>query len=52
MKSARASEMRMRQPPEKDCVARPCMAVVKPRPFRILEARASADAALISRMRS
>mmetsp|Transcript_25706 Transcript_25706/g.56008 ORF Transcript_25706/g.56008 Transcript_25706/m.56008 type:complete len:205 (+) Transcript_25706:1083-1697(+) len=52
MYRARAREMRMRQPPLNDCVARFCMASVNPRPCRILEARLSAVEAAIWFMRS
>lgn len=43
-----AREMRIRHPPEKDEVALPCMALLKPRPCRILLARASAEEEPIS----
>mmetsp|Transcript_25198 Transcript_25198/g.82700 ORF Transcript_25198/g.82700 Transcript_25198/m.82700 type:complete len:321 (+) Transcript_25198:3162-4124(+) len=42
IKRARASEMRMRHPPEKLSVVRFCIAGVKPKPCRIFAARASA----------
>ena len=38
MKSARASEMRMRQPPEKCFVGESCISIVKPRPERMRRA--------------
>ena len=43
MYKALASEILMRQPPLKSWVRRFCMTSVKPRPCRILEARASAE---------
>eukprot|EP00976_Prorocentrum_cordatum_P072105 1180583-Prorocentrum_minimum.AAC.2 len=52
MKRARASEIRMRHPPEKVCVARTCMAGVNPRPLRILAALPSAASAFFSRSSS
>ena len=48
MYSARAREMRMRQPPEKLLVDRRCMTSVKPSPCRILDARDFALSAPIS----
>mmetsp|Transcript_5424 Transcript_5424/g.10350 ORF Transcript_5424/g.10350 Transcript_5424/m.10350 type:complete len:319 (-) Transcript_5424:205-1161(-) len=48
MKSARASEMRMRQPPEKVLVVLVCIVGVKPKPCRILDARASAPSAFLA----
>ena len=42
MKSARASEMRMRQPPLKSFVARCCISAEKPRPKRMRRALDSA----------
>lgn len=42
MYSARAKEMRMRQPPENEFVGRACIAGVNPSPCRILDARDSA----------
>ena len=44
-KSARASAMRMRQPPENSLVRRFCISFVKPRPCRMLAARASVSSA-------
>jgi hypothetical protein len=49
---ARASEMRMRHPPEKLLVTRFCIFSEKPRPCRILDARDSAVDAPSSFMRS
>ena len=46
MKSARAKEMRMRQPPENSFVARTCISGEKPSPNRIRRAFASAADAL------
>mmetsp|Transcript_9991 Transcript_9991/g.30432 ORF Transcript_9991/g.30432 Transcript_9991/m.30432 type:complete len:241 (+) Transcript_9991:430-1152(+) len=47
MKRALAREILILQPPLKVFVALPCMAGVKPKPWRILDARASAEAAPI-----
>lgn len=51
-KSARASAMRIRQPPLNDLVGRFCISASKERPDRIIAARASApDASICSSLR-
>mmetsp|Transcript_9893 Transcript_9893/g.21111 ORF Transcript_9893/g.21111 Transcript_9893/m.21111 type:complete len:255 (-) Transcript_9893:415-1179(-) len=52
MKSARARETRIRQPPENAFVGRACMSASKPRPARMTAARAGAASASISTRRS
>ena len=49
--STEASATRMRQPPEKDDAGRCCASVSKPRPARIVAARASAEWASMSASR-
>ena len=49
--STEASATRMRQPPEKDEAGRSCAAASKPRPARIVAARASAEWASMSASR-
>jgi len=48
MKSARASETRIRHPPEKELVFWFCISAEKPRPKRMAPARDGADLASIS----
>ena len=50
--SARASEMRMRQPPEKCLVGESCMSMVKPRPERMRRAWLSLASARIDAISS